>query len=88
VNRQGGYEFIVVVSPIMRSEDAALIAEKIIAEVAAPYAIGRHDLHVSISIGISIYPDDGVDAAALIQNADNAMYHSKKYGCNNYRFFK
>jgi diguanylate cyclase (GGDEF)-like protein/PAS domain S-box-containing protein len=88
VSRQGGDEFVVVVSSITRSEDAALIAEKIIAEVAASFPIGRHDLHVSISIGISVYPDDGVEAEALIQNADNAMYHSKKYGRNNYRFFK
>src|ERR1700676_2460934 len=73
---------------ITRSEDAALIAGKIIAEVAASFPIGRHDLHVSISIGISVCPDDGVEAEALIQNADNAMYHSKKYGRNNYRFFK
>ena len=88
VSRQGGDEFVVVLSPIVRSEDAALSVTKIIAAVIAPYSIGQHDLHVSVSVGISIYPDDGADAEALIQNADNAMYHAKEQGSNTYRFFK
>ena len=88
VSRQGGDEFVVVLSPIVRSEDAALSVTKIIAAVIAPYSIDQHDLHVSVSVGISIYPDDGADAEALIQNADNAMYHAKEQGSNNYRFFK
>jgi len=88
VSRQGGDEFVVVLSPIVRSEDAALSVTKIIAAVIAPYSIDQHDLHVSVSVGISIYPDDGADAEALIQNADNAMYHAKEQGSNTYRFFK
>jgi diguanylate cyclase (GGDEF)-like protein/PAS domain S-box-containing protein len=88
VSRQGGDEFVVVLSSMTRSEDAALSVTKIIAAVIAPYSIDQHDLHVSVSVGISIYPDDGPDAEALIQNADNAMYHAKEQGSNNYRFFK
>jgi len=88
VSRQGGDEFVVVLSPIVRSEDAALSVTKIIAAVIAPYSIDQHDLHVSVSVGISIYPDDGADAEALIQNADNAMYHAKEQESNTYRFFK
>jgi diguanylate cyclase (GGDEF)-like protein len=88
VSRQGGDEFVVVLSSIERSEDAALTATKLIAAINAPYSIDQHDLHVSGSIGISIYPTDGVEAEALIQNADNAMYHAKEHGSNNYRFFK
>jgi diguanylate cyclase (GGDEF)-like protein len=87
VSRQGGDEFVVVLSSIERSEDAALTATKLIAAINAPYSIDQHDLHVSGSIGISIYPTDGVEAEALIQNADNAMYHAKEHGSNNYLFF-
>jgi diguanylate cyclase (GGDEF)-like protein/PAS domain S-box-containing protein len=88
VSRQGGDEFVVVLSSLARFEDAAVTATKIISAVIAPYTIDRHDLHVSVSVGISIYPDDGVDADVLIQNADNAMYHAKEVGSNNYHFFE
>jgi diguanylate cyclase (GGDEF)-like protein/PAS domain S-box-containing protein len=88
VSRHGGDEFVVVLSSIARSEDAALSVTRIITAVIAPYSIDLHDLHVSVSVGISIYPDDGADAEALIQNADNAMYYAKEQGGNNYRFFK
>src|ERR1700676_737734 len=84
VSHQGGDEFVVVLSSIERSEDAALAATKLIAAITAPYSIDQHDLHVSGSIGISIYPTDGVEAEALIQNADNAMYRAKEHGSNNY----
>jgi EAL domain-containing protein (putative c-di-GMP-specific phosphodiesterase class I) len=79
---------VVVLSSIERSEDAALSATKLIAAMVAPYSIDQQDLHVSVSIGISIYPSDGVEAETLIQNADNAMYHAKEAGSNNYQFFK
>jgi diguanylate cyclase (GGDEF)-like protein len=88
VSRQGGDEFVVVLSAIEQSEDASLSATKIIASVIEPYLIEQHELHVTVSVGISIYPDDGAEAEALIQNADNAMYHAKEHGSNNYRFFK
>ena len=87
VSRQGGDEFVIVLSSIERSEDAALSATKLIAAIIRPYSIDQHNLHVSGSIGISIYPTDGVEAEALIQNADNAMYHAKDNGSNNYLFF-
>jgi diguanylate cyclase (GGDEF)-like protein/PAS domain S-box-containing protein len=87
VSRQGGDEFVVVLSPIARSEDAALCVTKIIAAIIAPYSIELHDLHVSVSVGVTIYPDDGADAEALIRNADNAMYHAKEQGSNNYCYF-
>jgi diguanylate cyclase len=88
VSRLGGDEFVVVLSSIAGSEGATFSVTKIIAAIVAPYSIDLHDLHVSVSVGISIYPDDGTDAEALIQNADNAMYHAKEHGSNNYRFFK
>lgn len=63
------------------------MAEKLLAAFAAPHSIGGHELHLTISIGISVYPDDGIDADAVMQNADAAMYHAKTSGRNNYQFF-
>src|SRR6202167_5745583 len=56
--------------------------------VAEPHSIGPHDLHVTASIGLSIYPDDGIDAETLIKSADTAMYHAKENGSQSYQFFK
>ncbi len=58
------------------------------AALTVPYHIGPHDLHVPVSIGISIYPDDANDADTLINNADTAMYYAKENGRHNYQFFK
>lgn len=88
VSRQGGDEFVILLSEIEHPQDAALIADKLLAAFALPYLIAGHELHLSLSIGISIYPDDGVDAETLIQDADTAMYHAKSGGRKNYQFFK
>ena len=88
VSRQGGDEFVVLLSEIAHPQDAAFIAEKMRVAVIVPYAIAEHDLHLSISIGISIYPDDGQDAETLIKNADTAMYQAKDSGRNNVQFFR
>jgi diguanylate cyclase (GGDEF)-like protein/PAS domain S-box-containing protein len=88
VSRQGGDEFVVVLSQLEHAQNAARHAEKIHAALSAPHAIARHDLHVNVSIGISIFPDDGHDAETLIKCADTAMYHAKECGRNTYQFFK
>lgn len=88
VSRQGGDEFIILLSEIKNGEDAALTADKILEVLTLPHAVTNTQLHITTSIGISIYPDDGLDAEALIQNADTAMYHAKEQGRNNYQFFK
>ena len=88
VSRQGGDEFVVLLSEINRAEDAGLIAEKIRTAVTEPYTIDNHYLHLTASIGVSVYPNDGEDATALIQYADTAMYHAKEKGRNNSQFFK
>jgi diguanylate cyclase (GGDEF)-like protein/PAS domain S-box-containing protein len=88
VSRQGGDEFIVLLSEVNRAEDAELIAEKIRLAVMVPYTIDSHYLHLTTSIGVSVYPNDGEDATALIQYADTAMYHAKEKGRNNSQFFK
>jgi predicted signal transduction protein with EAL and GGDEF domain len=56
--------------------------------VAGSHSIDNHDLHVTASIGVSVYPDDGLDAETLIQNADTAMYQAKENGRQSYRFFE
>ena len=88
VSRQGGDEFVLLLPYIERVEDAALSAQKMLAALALPHRIDRHDLHIGASIGISIYPDDGQDAQTLIKCADSAMYHAKESGRDNYKFFE
>ena len=87
VCRQGGDEFVVLLAEVEAVRDAGLTAEKLIEAMAAPYVIDGHQLHVTLSIGISLYPDDGKDVEALVRNADTAMYHAKKIGRNNYQRF-
>ncbi|QKE39336.2 putative bifunctional diguanylate cyclase/phosphodiesterase [Ferrovum myxofaciens] len=88
VCRQGGDEFIILLGEIEYAEDAALSAQKVLTALVLPHCIDQHDLYISVSIGISIYPDDGLDAASLIKGADMAMYHTKENGGNNYTFFE
>ncbi len=87
VTRQGGDEFVVLLSEIKRAADAATSARKILAAFAAPHEVARHRLQVTVTIGISIYPHDGPDAATLLTCADAAMYHAKEHGRNQYQFF-
>jgi len=88
VSRQGGDEFVILLSEISHPEDAAKSARKILLSLSAPHSIAGQDLHIDGSIGISVYPEDGKDAEALIKNADTAMYHAKGTGRNNFQFFK
>ncbi len=88
VSRQGGDEFVILLSEISHPEDAATSARKILLSLNAPHSIEGHDLDIAGSIGISIYPGDGEDAETLIKNADTAMYHAKESGRNNFQFFK
>jgi diguanylate cyclase (GGDEF)-like protein/PAS domain S-box-containing protein len=80
VSRQGGDEFIVLLSEIERSDDAAVTAGKIIDSLAEPHRLADHELHMTVSVGVSVSPDDGVDPATLIERADIAMYHAKQQG--------
>ncbi|MFA7270085.1 MAG: EAL domain-containing protein [Sterolibacterium sp.] len=87
VSRLGGDEFVVVLHEIQSPDDAAMVAEKIIEALASAVLVEGHRLHATPSIGISIYPDDGVEAYALMKNADTAMYHAKANGRNTFQFF-
>ncbi|HWO34059.1 MAG TPA: EAL domain-containing protein, partial [Candidatus Acidoferrum sp.] len=88
VSRQGGDEFVILLSEITHPEHAATSAKKILLSLNTPHSIGGQDLHIDGSIGISVYPEDGEDAETLIKNADTAMYHAKENGRNNFQFFK
>src|SRR5580700_7653994 len=88
VSRQGGDEFVVLLSEMAQQEDAAISALRILDAVAKAHSIDQHDLHLTASIGVSVCPDDGLDAETLIKNADIAMYQAKENGRQSYQFFK
>ena len=88
VSRQGGDEFVVLLPEIAHAEDAAVSAKKIGAALAATHTVGSHQLELTATIGISIYPDDGPDAETLVRRADTAMYCAKNRGRNTYQFFE
>lgn len=87
VSRQGGDEFIILLSEVEAREDAAHIANKLLAELSTPRTIGGHVINITPSIGISIYPENGDDADSLLLHADMAMYSSKKSGRNTFQFY-
>ncbi len=87
VCRQGGDEFVILLAEIENQQDAAQVAEKLLAALLVPHSIDQHQLHITLSIGISIFPDDGIGADAVMQNADMAMYFAKAKGRNNFQFF-
>jgi diguanylate cyclase (GGDEF)-like protein/PAS domain S-box-containing protein len=88
VSRQGGDEFVILLPEVTHAADAAISAAKIIAELKDALTIGEHRLRVTVSIGISTFPDNGEDAETLIKNADTAMYHAKQSGRDNFQFFR
>jgi len=88
VSRQGGDEFVVLLSEVEAAEDAALTARRMLQAVAEAHSIDLHDLHVTTSIGVSVFPEDGLNAETLIKNADTAMYQAKENGRQSYQFFK
>jgi len=88
VSRQGGDEFVVLLSEVQEAEDVAISARRLLEAVATAHPIEKHNLHVTTSIGMSVYPDDGADAETLIKNADTAMYQAKENGRQDYQFFK
>ena len=87
VARLGGDEFTLLLPNLAVAEDAAVVAQKILDAIRYPFHVEARELFVSTSIGISLYPDDGGDAEALIKNADTAMYQAKEQGRDNYQLF-
>ena len=87
IARLGGDEFVLVLQPIGQPEDAGLIAARIIGAIATPIELSGLSLRVGASVGVALYPGDGVDATSLLKSADTAMYEAKDAGKGTYRFF-
>ncbi len=85
--RLAGDEFVILINEIGGLRDAESIASGILADIGRPVALAGLEVHVSASVGISVYPEDGRDAETLLQHADAAMYHAKKNGRNGFQFF-
>ncbi len=83
----GGDEFVVLLGELGNAKDAAAIGGNILHELPQPFNVERHELWISCSIAISMYPDDGKTLTELMINADQAMYRVKKERRNGYRFF-
>ena len=87
VARLGGDEFVIVLTHVDTPLDAVTVSKKLLDCLAQPFTIDRHTLHTTLSIGISVFPDDGKDGISLMKHADTAMYQAKKLGKNNAQFF-
>jgi diguanylate cyclase (GGDEF)-like protein/PAS domain S-box-containing protein len=88
VARQGGDEFVVLLLDIRELPDVATVAEKIVTTLALPFDLEGHEAHVTASVGVTLFPDDGEDVETLFRNADLAMYRAKATGRNNVQFFE
>ncbi|MBC7908247.1 MAG: EAL domain-containing protein [Rhodospirillaceae bacterium] len=87
VARLGGDEFVVLLPELDHVEDAAKMSERIISLVRQPFVIDEHELYVTTSVGIAVYPNDGLTVDSLIKNADTAMYRAKDLGRNSYQLY-
>jgi diguanylate cyclase (GGDEF)-like protein len=87
VSRVGGDEFIVLAQDISQAQDAAKMSRRLLEEMSAPYDLSGREVFLTVSIGISLYPDDGTDVDDLLKNAEKAMRHTKSEGKNSYHFY-
>jgi diguanylate cyclase (GGDEF)-like protein len=83
----GGNAFGVCLAALRSSNDAALVANKVLESLSRPFAVEGNELHISASIGVGFFPSDGSDASALLRAANAAMYKAKQKGRGNYQFF-
>lgn len=88
VARLGGDEFTILLSEMMHDEDAVIVAQRVLDALSRPFVLEDHELYTTVSIGITLLPDDGKDIDSLIKNADIAMYQAKNKGKNNYQYFR
>ena len=86
--RLGGDEFTVILPELNRIEDAGVVAQRIAEQLSQPLTLGNHQVTVTPSIGIAVFPEDGDNIEALIKNADMAMYYSKRIGPNLYKYYQ
>ncbi|MDN3519415.1 EAL domain-containing protein [Aquisalimonas lutea] len=87
VARLGGDEFVILLPEVTSPAQVPPVAEKILAAVGKPFTLVGQEFRVTVSIGVTLYPDDGEDEQTLMKNADVAMYHAKEQGKNNFQFY-
>ncbi len=87
VSRHGGDEFLVLLPSLASVQDAGRVAEKLIEQVAMPYELDDHELIITTSVGIAVYPENGKDLDVLLRNADAAMYAAKQAGRHRYQYY-
>ncbi len=87
IGRQGGDEFVVLIEDVSDPQHTTSVAKKILHTLAQPYVLNEQAVHVTASIGISVYPDDGREQETLLKNADIAMYRAKEQGKNNLQYY-
>jgi len=87
IARLGGDEFTLVLTDMKEAQDAGRVAQRLLTALAQPFVLKDHEIFVSASIGIALYPFDGEDQETLLTNADAAMYHAKELGRNNFQFY-
>jgi diguanylate cyclase (GGDEF)-like protein/PAS domain S-box-containing protein len=87
VSRQGGDEFLVLLTDIRDTDDIASIAEKMMQTLGDPCVVAGQEMSISCSVGLAVYPEDGTDFDTLVKNADAAMYHAKESGRNTFRYY-
>ncbi|MCU7819766.1 MAG: GGDEF domain-containing protein, partial [gamma proteobacterium symbiont of Lucinoma myriamae] len=88
VARLGGDEFVIIINSITQHDDILEVLGKLIKTINKPISLNSEEIKVTSSIGISVYPDDGIETDILLNNADKAMYKAKRMGRNAYQFFK
>jgi diguanylate cyclase (GGDEF)-like protein len=87
VSRQGGDEFVILLQEVLRPEDTANTTRRVLQTISEAHSIDNHDLYVTASIGVSMYPSDGLNVETLLKNADTAMYQAKEDGRQCCKFF-
>ncbi len=87
VARLGGDEFVILIEDLNEAQNIALLAHKVLKVFNEPFMVKGHELHLTVSTGISLFPQDGKDGATLVKHADTAMYRAKGEGRNNYQFY-
>jgi diguanylate cyclase (GGDEF)-like protein len=87
VARMGGDEFVVLIENLENRDQISACARRLVEQLRAPYRLGNNDCHVTLSIGISVFPSDGSDSKALLKAADVAMYRAKDMGRDNYQYY-
>lgn len=87
VSRLAGDEFVVLLTDVAERDDISMVAQRIVEAISEPYERNGHDLRVTASVGISVYPSNGQEETDLLEKADAAMYHAKAMGTNRFEFY-